>query len=498
MLAHTLWVRVFHTKSASASSTSELAWGSAVVTGVTLSGDAKGHITSVTVNSGKLKTPVTGVTLASGTNNGTVKLTVNGSATDNIAVKGLGTAAYKAEGYFAGSGHTHSAYVPTGRTITTASGLTGGGNLSANRTIGLAATGTAGTYKQVVVDAYGRVTSGNTADEKYTITAEVYLAAANMVKVTNSASCFSSIIIDGTVQSSVATGYSLSAGSHFIRYVMKDYYSTYVVPFAFNGCTHITRFEISSGIISIGNHAFMGCSILTACTIGNGVTSIGQCAFEDCTNLTNLTIGNSVISINLGAFRTCSKLAYVSFPSNIKNIGTRAFYNDNKLTRVIIPDNVTTIGAYAFGGCTGLTSCTIGVSVTYIGASAFESCSGLTSIEIPNAVTHIGNKAFHGCKALTACTIGSEVKSIGASAFTNCSGLTSIVIPESVTSIGSTAFYNCKSLTEINMASITPPALADSDIFSNTNNCPIKVPSASLTAYRSAVGWSTYASRITT
>ena len=52
----------------------------------------------------------------------------------------------------------------TGITITTASGLTGGGNLSANRTIGLAATGTAGTYKQVVVDAYGRVTSGNTAD----------------------------------------------------------------------------------------------------------------------------------------------------------------------------------------------------------------------------------------------------------------------------------------------------------------------------------------------
>ena len=54
--------------------------------------------------------------------------------------------------------------VSSARTITTASGLTGGGNLSQNRTIGLAAVGTAGTYKQVVVDAYGRVTSGNTAD----------------------------------------------------------------------------------------------------------------------------------------------------------------------------------------------------------------------------------------------------------------------------------------------------------------------------------------------
>lgn len=35
------------------------------------------------------------VTLASGTNNGTVKLIVNGAATDNIAVKGLAAAAYK-------------------------------------------------------------------------------------------------------------------------------------------------------------------------------------------------------------------------------------------------------------------------------------------------------------------------------------------------------------------------------------------------------------------
>lgn len=37
---------------------------------------------------------VKSVSLASGTNNGTVKLTVNGTATDNIAVTGLGTAAY--------------------------------------------------------------------------------------------------------------------------------------------------------------------------------------------------------------------------------------------------------------------------------------------------------------------------------------------------------------------------------------------------------------------
>ena len=43
------------------------------------------------------------VSLASGTNNGTLKLTVNGTTTDNIAVKGLGSAAYTASSAYATS-----------------------------------------------------------------------------------------------------------------------------------------------------------------------------------------------------------------------------------------------------------------------------------------------------------------------------------------------------------------------------------------------------------
>lgn len=43
------------------------------------------------------------VAVASGTNNGTIKLTVNGTPTDNIAVKGLGSAAYTASTAYATS-----------------------------------------------------------------------------------------------------------------------------------------------------------------------------------------------------------------------------------------------------------------------------------------------------------------------------------------------------------------------------------------------------------
>lgn len=56
------------------------------------------------INSGAVQT----VSLASGTNNGTVKLTVDGVATDNIAVKGLGSAAYTNSNAYATAGHGHS------------------------------------------------------------------------------------------------------------------------------------------------------------------------------------------------------------------------------------------------------------------------------------------------------------------------------------------------------------------------------------------------------
>lgn len=49
----------------------------------------------------KADTSVQSVSAASGTNNGTIKLTVNGKTTDNIAVKGLGSAAYTASSSYA-------------------------------------------------------------------------------------------------------------------------------------------------------------------------------------------------------------------------------------------------------------------------------------------------------------------------------------------------------------------------------------------------------------
>ena len=122
---------------------------------------------------------------------------------------------------------------------------------------------------------------------------------------------------------------------------------------------------------------------------------------------------------------------------------------------------------------TDLQSVEIGDCVTRIGASVFTSATTLSSVTIPDSVTIIDIQAFNGC-----------------------SSLTSITIPSGVTSIGSNAFNNCSGLINITINATTPPTLANTNAFNNTSNCPIYVPSGSLNTYKSASGWSSYASRI--
>lgn len=79
------------TNSTSSTSTTTAATPNSVKSAYDLANTAK---TAAANAQSTADSKVGSVSLASGTNNGTLKLTVNGTATDNIAVKGLGSAAY--------------------------------------------------------------------------------------------------------------------------------------------------------------------------------------------------------------------------------------------------------------------------------------------------------------------------------------------------------------------------------------------------------------------
>ena len=126
-----------------------------------------------------------------------------------------------------------------------------------------------------------------------------------------------------------------------------------------------------------------------------------------------------------------------------------------------------------------------------------------------DAVTKIGGDAFGWCESLTSVTIPDSVTTIGEGAFRDCSNLTSVTIPESVTTIGYAAFANCEKLNTVYCKAINPPTtivdnngywfgFAKEDESGNICNigCTIYVPTESVEAYKSAQGWSDYASDI--
>ena len=110
--------------------------------------------------------------------------------------------------------------------------------------------------------------------------------------------------------------------------------------------------------------------------------------------------------------------------------------------------------------------------MTEIGSNAFLNCTSLKTINIPNGIAKIEEQLCRGC-----------------------SSLETVTIPNSVTYIRRYAFRDCVQLQSVRCEAATPPTI-EYDVFYNTNNCPIYVPTGSVTAYKSATNWSNYASRI--
>ena len=154
------------------------------------------------------------------------------------------------------------------------------------------------------------------------------------------------------------------------------------------------------------------------------------------------------------------------------------------------------IGSYAFAYCHSLVSVTTPSSVTSIGECAFGYCYSLAPITIPNSVTSIGNSAFSSCYSLASVTMPNSVTSIGYSAFSSCYSIVSVTTPSSVTTIGNNAFSGCYGVSEYHFLSTTPPTLGSTVFRYIPSDCIIYVPMASVEAYKTAIGWSNYASQI--
>jgi uncharacterized protein YjdB len=248
-------------------------------------------------------------------------------------------------------------------------------------------------------------------------------------------------------------------------------YSVYA-PFRQN--TSLQTLTIGSQVTAIGNDLFYGCTGLNSVTINAGCTKIGDYAFYSCSGLTSVNLG-TVATIGDYAFAGCINLPSITFTSSVKTIGKYAFNKCNNLLSLTIPASVTTIRSAAFSEAQVQTvKFEDGTStLTFDGPSAFEN-SSLKTVYLGRNLNYEYSvyAPFRQNTSLQTLTIGSQVTAIGNDLFYGCTGLNSVTNQATTPqSVGSNAFYN------VTISSI-----------------PLKVPSASISAYRSAAVWKDFGS----
>ena len=186
-------------------------------------------------------------------------------------------------------------------------------------------------------------------------------------------------------------------------------------------------------------------------------------------------------------------------------IYTKEFSGQTQLQNLDFSDasnNITVIesNAFEYARMDGLV---LPNTISILGTACFGSAY-ITTLTIPPLVTVLPDYAFTYIEPVHNTETGEELPiniilpqnltKIGSSCFSGAP-IKQIAIPDTVTEIGDMAFVLCRKLESITCLAATPPALGF-DAFSDTAEFTIKVPAASVAAYKAADGWKDYASYI--
>ncbi len=178
---------------------------------------------------------------------------------------------------------------------------------------------------------------------------------------------------------------------------------------------------------------------------------------EQLQNLDFSDASNNITAIESQAFERAQVNGLV-LPNTISVLGVACF-SSAYIATLIVPPLVTVLPMMTFSNIQPAYNNETGEDLPI-------------NIILPQNLTKIG----------TSCFEGAQIKQV--------------TIPDTVTEIGDMAFSYCNQLASITCLAATPPALGSGAFSSDTVGFTIKVPAASVAAYKAATNWSSYADYI--
>lgn len=169
------------------------------------------------------------------------------------------------------------------------------------------------------------------------------------------------------------------------------------------------------------------------------------------------------------------------------------YLNDILLSGDVIVPLIGTSGEFSY--VKNITSATFSSGITKISNYMFYHSTAI-AITLNEGITTVGDHSFRASD-LESINIPSTLKTIGVRMFQNCARLTQVVFPSNITSVGSYAFNGCSALTLLDFSHNTSvPTLGSNALTSTPSSLIIRVPSSLYDSWKTASGWSAYASKI--
>lgn len=285
----------------------------------------------------------------------------------------------------------------------------------------------------------------------------------------------------------------------------------------FNGCVNLATLELPTTLTRVLTGTFYAVPANFELHMPNAASdalSSSGGAFAR-SGVTKVVIGGEATSIEgnytiewlngvgLGVFSLCNSLEEVILPDTMKVLGSNSFAKCPVLVKINLPEGLTTINSNAFHESVNLVIDKFPESLTSIGGNNFYQNKNLPEvINLPNLQTlgaafmKSNIKRVENLGKIT--TTGTSKiyypTSYGAGPFSDCKELEFVEVPATVANIETGFVAGCTALKEIVLRNPTPATLGTAPFYSTT--CPFFVPNESVEAYKSATGWSAFASRI--
>ena len=236
----------------------------------------------------------------------------------------------------------------------------------------------------------------------------------------------------------------------------------------------LTSVKLPETLRSIGTEAFVGCiSLRDTLVIPYSLQHIGLMPFNDCTSLTTL----------IWKARDCQGAHHDSI------MKYSYYYRCMALSNVIIDTGVEQLPVDFLSNVAGLKRIEFKGDTRAAVHNLAAKSHQLRELLLPPRMREIGHGSFYET-AIDTLVLSDSLEIVGDYAFAYCDSLRVVYMGPNVRKVGNYSFTECSHLREVRMLATVPPEVAMTTFYQLSPTAVLRVPKASVEAYKADASWS--------